>query len=94
MGVPKTVAMPAACARSMIVPGVIIMRVVMLMVCCAALMGVCVCIRCVIMPCGAGFCMAVPICLARRVVCMTTGGTRRLGRWRVIVQRRHGKAHS
>lgn len=84
MGVPKTVAVPAASAGCMIVPGVIItMRI----------MGVGIC--CVIMPCGAGFfCMAVPVCLARRVVRMTTGGTRRLGRWRMIVRRRHGKAHS
>lgn len=97
MGVPKTVAVPAASAGCMIVPGVIItmriMGVVMIFRAARMRMGVGIC--CVIMPCGAGFfCMAVPVCLARRVVRMTTGGTRRLGRWRMIVRRRHGKAHS
>lgn len=95
MGVPKTVAMPAASTCCMIVPGMIIMRIMgVVMIFRAACMRVGVCICCVIMPCGAGACMAVPVCLARRMVRMTTGRTRRLGRWRMIVRRRHGKAHS
>lgn len=96
MGVPKTVAMPAASTCCMVVPGMIIMRIMgVVMIFRAALMRVGVGICCVIMPCGAGFfCMAMPVCLARRVVRMTTGRTRRLGRWRMIVRRRHGKAHS
>ena len=98
MGMPKTVAMPAASACCMIVSGMIIMRimgVVMIVLFRAARMRMGVCICCVIMPCGAGFfCMAMPVCLARHVVLMITGRTRRLGRWRMIVRRRHGKAHS
>lgn len=104
MGVPKTVAVPAASAMCMVMPGVVIMGmvimrimgVVMIMVCCAACMRMGVRICCMVMPCGAGGGMSVPvICLlARRSVRMTTGRTRRLGRGRRIVRRRHGKAFS
>ena len=77
MGVPKTVAVPATSTCSMVVPGMVIMPSVIIMgvvmFSCAAFMRVGVRICCGIMLCGAGFCMAVRVWLARRVVCMTTG---------------------